>query len=339
MKIRGSYIVSILVLSVVISGCGANSTNSESPSPSSSSSTPLPTESSSASPSEVPSETPGVTLLQEFKERALANAPADELFASLKQMISQVQPAVADDLIRTLDAYYKDNLPLVEKQFEPEKVQNQLNTMEFPFTKEMLPNVKDESVRTLIEKTLAGGYRLETTEGYVFPIVDYSELLAFSDNVTTQMKTYLELMAMESNAMSASDGGIVISWDELASRVLAAESYVVMFPDSEERVKVEETYIRYLNFYLIGLNNTPIFDYETFTLLPDKKSQYEQMIGSHSGTFTGQLTKQLLEVLSKSKDVLFTKDKNGEQTYIPAVKAFYDSLESTARSQLPSGKK
>lgn len=339
MKFRMSCMASILTLSVVLSGCGAKSPNSESPSPSATSSTPLPSESSSALPSEAPSETHGVTLLEEFKEKAMANAPADELLASLKQIISEVQPEVADDLIRTLEAFYKVNLPIIEKEFVPEKVQRQLNTLEFPFTEEMLSKVKDESVRKMVAKTLAGGYKLETTEGYVFPIVDYSQLLAFGENVTPQMNTYLDLMAMESDTKSASDGGLVISGDELASRVLAAESYVVMFPDSEERGKVEDVYIRYLNFYMMGLNNTPIFDYETFTLLPDVKKQFEQMIASHSGTITGQLTKQLLEILSESKDVLFTKDKNDEQTYIPAVKTFYDSLESTAHSKLPPSKK
>ncbi len=334
MKFRKSYMMSVLFVTLAIAGCGAKGSDSESPSPSSSA-TPAPTESSSAAPSE----TPKVTILQQFKDQTLAGLPANELFASFKQMIEETEPAVADEFIRTLEAYYEKNLPKAEKKYEADNVQQELAALEWPITEEQIQVIKDDSVRDLANQTLEGGYKLVTAEGFIFPIIDYGKLLSFGDKVTTAMKAYLNVMATESDAASASDGGLIITWDELASRTLAAESYVVTFPDSPERTKIENRYMNYLSMYLIGLNNTPIFDFETFVLLPEVKSQYEQMAASHAGTITGQLTMEMLGVVNESKGSVFVKGKNGEQEDIPAMKQFRDKIESAARSKLPAGKK
>jgi hypothetical protein len=337
MKIRMHYALTVLILSAILSGCGAKGKGVDSPSPASSS--PVPSESASASPTEIPSESPNVTILQQFKEQALAGTPADELYASFKQkMGEEVQPVDADELVRVLETYYDSHLEAAAKKYEADNVQQTLSALEWPISEEIASGIKDDSIRQLVQETLAGGYKLETSEGFIFPIVDYGQLLSFEDRVSIPMKTYLDLMATESDNASAEDGGLIISWNELASRTLASESYVVNFPDSPERSKVEDRFINYLTMYLIGLDNTPIFDYETFVLLPDVKKQYEQMVASHSGTVTGQLVKQLLDILGKSGDAVFIKNKNGEQTDIPAVKQFRDQIKSVALSKLPAKK-
>lgn len=338
-KMKNIYSViptAILTFAIMLSACGTQAPTAESPTSSEIIVTPTPEPTESASPSEDPSE----ILIKQFKEQALANPPANELFASLKQMMEQMQPpAQADELIRILESYYEGNLPEISKQFEATNVQEELAALEWPIQEDSLQSIKDSSVRELAERTLKGGYKLTTAEGFIFPIVDYSKLLSFNDQLSIQMKTYLDVMATESDTPSASDGGLIITWDELSSRTLAAESYVVTFPDAPERDNVEEQFIHYLSMYLIGLNNTPIFDYDTFKLLPDVKSQYEQMVASHAGTVTGQLTKELLSLLNDSKDAVFLKGDSGEQVDIPANRQFREQLETKARSLLPIGKK
>jgi hypothetical protein len=331
-QVRLKVVASALALFLVLSGCNTRGVDSEIPSHSpSSSTTPAPTEPATATPSE----DPGETILKQFQNLALASLPADQLYDSFKQMVGEVQPAQSDEIIRALEAYYKKNLPVLEKKYEDDKVQQELAALQWPIAEEQIAAIKNDSTRMMVQQTLDGGYKLETAEGFIFPIVDYGKLLSYGDKATTAMKTYLDLMATESDAATASDGGLVISWDELSTRTLAAESYVVTFPDSLERNKAEDRFINYLTMFLIGLDNTPIFDYHTFLLLPDVKSQYEQMVTSHAGTVTGQLTKQLLGIVSDSKGAVFIKGKNGEQTDVPAMKQFRDQLESTARTKLP----
>jgi len=47
----------------------------------------------------------------------------------------------------------------------------------------------------------------------------------------------------------------------------------------------------------------------------------------------GQLTKQFLDVLGKTKEKVFVK-KDGQQTDLPEVKAFRDSIDSQIDSLL-----
>ncbi|WP_239614816.1 hypothetical protein [Cohnella mopanensis] len=327
--------ITVLVLSLALAACSDKSTGSDSPSPTpTSSSTPAPTETASSTPDEQNDE----LILKQFRDLAMANPTADQLFASFKQSIVDVQPAQADDFIRALEAYYKKNLPEAEQKFEADQVQQKLMQMKWPITDQQIQEIKDDSTRELVQQTVAGGYKLETAEGFVFPVVDYGQLLTYADKLSISMKAYLDVMATESDSATASDGGLIISWDELASRTLAAESYVVTFPDTPERAAIEQRYLNYLTLYLIGLDNTPIFDYDTFIILPEVKKQYEQMAASHAGTITGQMAKGMLAILNESKGAVFTKDKNGEQVDIPEMKQFRDKIQSSARSKLPAGK-
>jgi len=338
MNLRQNTAMSLLALTLVLSGCGAKGTdNIESQSPTASATTSpsaMPTESSS----ETPSEDPGKLILKEFKDLALAGKPANELFASLKQHIGEVQPEQADEFIRTMEAYYKDNLPIAQQELEGLEVQKELNALKWPITEEKIRTMKDGPVKELAIAKMDGGYKLISSEGFVFPIVDYGKFLSYGDDLTTPMKTYLEVLAAESDSPTASDGGLIITWDELSAKTLAAESYVVTFPDSPERREIEDRYLNYLSMYLIGLNNTPIFDYDTFVVLPAVKSQYEQMVASHAGTVTGQLTKELLSVLEKTNGAVYTKGKKGEQVNIPETQKFREELETKARSLLPASK-
>lgn len=331
MRNRLMALISLVVLSAALAGCGGRNTASdETPAPSAFS--PAPTPSLPASPSASADQ----TLLQEFRAKAMADAPADELLQSISGILTEAGPAEADELIRVMESYYERNLSKTAETLQAENVQQQLLKLNWPFTEDQMVNIQDESVRTLVERTLAGGYKLDTAEGFVFPVVDYSKLLSYGEQVSTSMKAYLSLMAMESDARSASDASLVITWDELSKRILAAESYVMTFPDSPERPKAEERFIQYLKFYLTGLDNSPIFG-TGYKILPELKTHYEQTAVTHSGTITGQLTRELLDILDSTGGAVGFKNKKGDETFVAEFAAFRDSLESKARAQLPAG--
>jgi len=336
---RFKVMASVIILSLALTACGTKNgepgATTPSPTASPTASAPAPTESASVEPTQESDE----LIVNHYREMTLAGTPANELYTELKKSIENVQPVHGDELIRALEAFYKEDLPKTEKAFEATEVQQALSGLDWPITDEAIAGLKDEAVRKLVETTVDGGYKVETAEGFYFPVVDYGKLLTFGDQVSISMKTYLELMAMESDSPTAKDAGLVISWDELAARVLANESYIVTFPDTPERKQIESNYIRYLSIYFIGMSNTPNFDYETFAILPELKAQYEQMASSHEATIAGQFAKEFLGILKESKDQLFVKGSNGDQTDVPAVKKFRDKLQDEAISKLPVVKK
>ncbi|WP_052486945.1 hypothetical protein [Gordoniibacillus kamchatkensis] len=328
-------ILAMLALSAVLAGCDKAGNNSA-PSPTASADSPSPSPTASQ-PSPSPTAKPddnGQMVLEEFRGIVLADAPADELNVKLDKAMAGVAPETADELVRELESYYEKNLPEVEKKFNADNVQKTLLKLKWPFTADQTADIKDEKTRSLVEKTLAGGYKLETAEGYVFPILDYGALKRFDDRVTPGMVAFIALMALESDSKSAEDGGLIITWEELASRTLAAENYVRTYPQSKERVQAEQRFIQYLYSFLVGMDNTPIFQFETFKIDQKVKSTYEQTIQANPDTATAKMTQKLLDILKKTEGAVFLKGKNGEKLDIPEVKQFRESIKKEARSML-----
>lgn len=273
-------------------------------------------------------------IIDEFGIHVKEQRSAQELHSFVQEKIPRLSPESADELIRMLLAYYEGELPLIEKKFDDEQVQSTLQGMNDMITINSVPDIDHSKTKELLELTFSSGFIVDTTEGYFFPIVNYEALKEFDEYVTPTIKDYIALLALESNSKSTSDGGLVIPWNELAARTLTAESFIRDHPSAQERERVEERYIQYLNNYLIGLNNSPIFDYDTFKILPEVKAMYENTTQSYPDTVTAILTKQLLSVLAITNDQLFLAGDGGNQVDIPETKQFRESIESEARQQL-----
>ncbi|MDG0791642.1 hypothetical protein OMP38_12730 [Cohnella ginsengisoli] len=315
----------------------ASATASASSSAPTSSASPSAEASASASPSATPTseQETDAALLEAFKEQAQSDLSAAELNKALDDKLTQALPETGDALLREMLAYYDRQLPNMQGKFEPEKVQQALQKLEWPPTDEQIGQIKDEQVRSLVQGAIDGGYKLETTEGFYFPVVDYGKLKRADAQVTAAMKDYIALLAVESDQKSASDGGLVIERSEVAARAAQAEAYVTAHPDTPERKQAENLFAtRYVPYLLMGLDNTPVFDFETFKIDTQVKAALEKVITDYPGTVTSKLAQEFLAIVEKTGGAVYKKGKNGEQVAIPEVKAFYDGLEAHARQLL-----
>lgn len=84
----------------------------------------------------------------------------------------------------------------------------------------------------------------------------------------------------------------------------------------------------------MGLDNTPVFDFDTFKIDTQVKAAIEKAISDYPGTVTAKLAQEYLAILDKTGGAVYKKGKNGEQIAIPEVKAYYDGLEAHARTLL-----
>lgn len=272
-------------------------------------------------------------LLEEYEKVITEAKSASDIIVFLDERLKEADPATADAMIAKLEAYYEANLEAVQNEFFAEGVQAKLQDVKYPVTAQSVADVKDETVRKLLEKALAGKYKLESVEGSLYPIVDYEALKAYAPSLSDAMKAYVDLMAIESGDRTASDGGLTLDWDELAARVLTAENTLRQYPQSPKVDAVKARYKQYVQMYLFGLNNTPIYDWESYKLLAEVKTSYTKTAQEYADTVTGQLTKQFLDVLGKTKEKVFIK-KNGEQTDLPEVKTFRDGIDAQIETLL-----
>lgn len=273
-------------------------------------------------------------LLSEFKLVAKEAADASALVTYMVENMAKADQSTADTMLRGLHDYYETHLEAAQNDFFASNVQEVLTAEAWPISKESAAAIKDEKVVALVQRAYAGGYKLETVEGTIYPIVDYSNQLQYSKSLSEQMNAYVQLMAEESNTAAAKDGGLVITWDELASRALLAEKFIADYADSPEREEVQTKYVNgYLAMYINGLPNTLIYDLETFKLLDEVKSSYQATIAKAPESATARMTKEFLEILTES-DGQIIQQNDGELTELTAIKQFREGLANKAEKLL-----
>lgn len=273
-------------------------------------------------------------LLEQFQEAVKEAEEAADVIAFLNTNIANADQVTADTMLRGLHVYYDTHLEAAQNAFFTASMQDVLVKEPWPITEETAASIQDEAVRKLVQTALNGGYKLEMVEGSIYPIVDYSYQKGYSKHLSEQMKAFVELQAVESDKVPAKDGGLIISWDELAERALLAEAFMTKYKDSPESGAVQNKFVNsYLMMYINGLVNTPIYDLETFKLLDEAKASYQKTVAEAPQSVTGRITARFLDVLASTDDRIFTEN-DGEQTEIPAIKQFRDGLVTEAEELL-----
>ena len=60
---------------------------------------------------------------------------------------------------------------------------------------------KDETLRKVLINLRDSGYRLHTTEGVVFPIIDYTTLKPYKPYINKDIQAYIDIMVVESESL------------------------------------------------------------------------------------------------------------------------------------------
>ncbi|MGG6311598.1 hypothetical protein [Paenibacillus macerans] len=265
-------------------------------------------------------------ILEQFKSFQAGNPEAKEWFAFFDAHLAGLPPEDADMLMQKLLVFYEEDLLKTQNEFAEEAVIQALSELGWPIPDERIRQIRDEAVRGKIESELAGGYKLETAEGSVFPVVDYGALKKYNAALSEKMQGFIALLAMESDSKLASDAALSITWDELAERAVAYERYFDKYAGTPEAEQAKMLYYsRYLRTYLYGLDNTPNFDYETYRLSAEAKASYENTVKAYKGTRTAEAVQEFLDVLEAADWQVYSK-VGGAQTEIPEVKAYRDRV-------------
>jgi hypothetical protein len=124
-------------------------------------------------------------------------------------------------------------------------------------------------------------------------------LKKYSDNISPEYMEYVNVMTRESNEIFSRDAGLMISWDELAFRLINCEKFLTGYPAETVRKKVVgDLYMYYLVSYLIGQNNTPAYSYENNKVNPEVLDSYAKLISEYPDYKTTDLIKSWQEVLA-----------------------------------------
>jgi hypothetical protein len=166
------------------------------------------------------------------------------------------------------------------------------------------------------------GFGIGMTEGSTFVLQNRDFLKdVFYDKVSEPMKNYLVQKNKEAKETFASDGGLLISPTRLAERVIWAENFIKENPNfySELMEELKWSKKMYLTCLFEGMDNTPLFDYQTKQLSQDFEEAYQIIISSYSDTETAAMIKPYYQAIknknTKKKQELIAKYQAEDKIY------------------------
>ncbi|MFP4976133.1 hypothetical protein ACE6ED_12090 [Paenibacillus sp. CN-4] len=236
----------------------------------------------------------------------------------LKNHVDEVDKWTGTRMTLQLENAQNALLGTVSERFYPEAIQDELGkayTKHQTLSLGKLMNsggLKDKT-HNLLYQLSQTGYKLETSEGLYYPVLDYDAYKTLKPYIGKDIGIYIDLMAAESNQPSTYDAGVVIPWSELIDRAAAAGDFVKRYPGSSRIKNVKEMYGLYKSHLLFGDSNTPAYD--SFSgeqaepeLDAELREAYELAVKKlPAGSELKAMLKQLLVLLDESGNKLTPK--------------------------------
>lgn len=243
-------------------------------------------------------------LVNELQSILGQDSMLPEAFEFLDKHADQLNPDQVSRILLLLEDAQIEGLEVLSDQYFAGTTQEQITEIyEIGDTLEQLVDkAKDAGLKKLLQETLDSGYQLNTAEGMFGPELDYGRVTQYSDIATEDIAAYIKLKAAESEQASLRDAALVIPWDELLKRALAAEDFLGRYPDSSRKEEVAEVYSNYKDTVFLGANNTPLFDYENKLMDEEARNAYTAAVSgdvADKGELLGNL-KRFMDEAAKS---------------------------------------
>ena len=160
----------------------------------------------------------------------------------------------------------------------------------------------DNEVKSFKKSLEICGMELATSEGTFYVDETYYYLYKlFKNKVSPQLDEFLSMRSMELRQGYSDDAVLTISYDELYDRIINWEDFQIKNPDFFLKQEVEDNLKLYLSTMLTGIDNTPVFDYDTQILLPEIKNIYEKVIAKNDN-------RKSTEIITKYYNLLKEKE-------------------------------
>jgi hypothetical protein len=130
----------------------------------------------------------------------------------------------------------------------------------------------------------------EVGEGFVeLRVIPHFYESIFASHLPEDYSRYLQLRAKEEEVLYAADAGLVIDFKELGNRVITWEQFLKKYPRFELRAEVLELYKMYQRHFLMGMDNTPVRDYETNKVYEEVDAVYDRFLKKNPNSPTSKL--------------------------------------------------
>ncbi|WP_324822273.1 hypothetical protein [Sinanaerobacter sp. ZZT-01] len=149
--------------------------------------------------------------------------------------------------------------------------------------------------------------------------LDYRQLSSdYQKYILPEVYHLYQIKALEAEKPCIQNATLLLSWEDLVQRAYQVELLMAQYTDGKLIASdLKSLYEMYMNFVLIGANNTPIFDYETMQFSEVAKKEYSSFIEKNPDTITGWILEEYFSYLDENGYQLNYKNKTES-------KAFFD---------------
>ncbi len=228
-----------------------------------------------------------------------------QMLAYIRENSGKLSDEQAVNLVLKLEQLQMDGLSaMTDRYFDVDHSELLVdNVYDYETGEINIDSINNESFREVLADIQRNGYKIETAEGSSFPVIDYSIYENFSWMLPEDLKSYFSLMAVESGKKPASDGGLVIGWDDVLNRAIAQEQFILKYGHSQKLNDAKKLYWKYINFIFDGssLPNAEHFAYDTKTLEPRLKESLVKAAARNGDSPLEKTISEYLEILKKNK--------------------------------------
>lgn len=281
------------------------------------------TTSAKAATSTTISQAEGVQHISKTFEQLLRQpGKLPQAFTYLQKHIQSIPASQATILVLHLENAQKQQLDSYAQALYPTSIQTKINQVYKPgdsFTN-VISRTSDTKLKKLLTQSRDAGYKLETAEGMFYPVINYEKYKVLGNNITADIRDYIDIMATESGQPATKDAALHIGYQQLAGRVLAQESFITQYPHSNRTQAVKSLHDLYFFYTFYGTNNTPLFDDDTNKIRPNAKKGYQLVVQRNRDSKSPyiQKLKAFMTLLDQNEDKRTTQVSAWLKKNVPA---------------------
>lgn len=238
-------------------------------------------------------------------ESFLKNLP-DKEAASIGKAVQYFEKEYANEPSNACDAAWENFDKFVDKVVE--------NINDSPIFEKYRSN--PQTVRALVSpkegvnmnfdtytKQLAeNGISFRISEGDLYAKKDMQyQWNHFETKVSPEMRTFLKQLTTEDQKVMIEDAGLMISFQEVGERAVFWDQFAQQHPTFQARKRCENRFRSYLHTLVTEyLDNSPLFDLQKKTLLPEVKEAYLEIMKKSPNSRTGTVIAEFYAVLKQN---------------------------------------
>lgn len=238
-------------------------------------------------------------VMIEFKSLISENKEPYQVIEFIDKNIEKVSQKESVEMLEDFERLQESYIDLYTDELRKENRQNLLS--QTYSNSEIDPNkIKDEELKELVSKIVKGRYKLVKKEDSYCPVINYVSFKDYEKFLSDELKEYLNIKIIESEAPAILDGKIAITWDELGSRLIRIEKYLTKYEEGIKDEEVTRLYSEYLLMYISGSKNTPIYNDENKKISKEILDAYRKMASNNKKTITGEIIGEYSQLIENN---------------------------------------